>query len=134
MKKTTLALMLVLGLTSQAHAMPGNAKAPANAQEKYNKMDKDNNAEVTLEEFKALYPTMKSNVFDIIDSNNNNVVSVKEWMAFQQQHMNDMKKDKASKSMPNSAGDSEGRAVDQGMSPAENHPGGNMLIMPPASK
>ncbi len=134
MKKTLIILALFLGIASLAEANPNAATAPASAQEKYKKMDTNSDAEVTLEEFKALYPTMKSNVFDIIDSNNDNVISIKEWMAFQQQHMNDMKNENSKKSMGSPAGDSEGRSVDQGMPPAVTRPGGTMLIMPPASK
>ncbi len=134
MKKTLMILTLMLGITSYAHANPNAAGSSLSSQEKYAKMDTNSNNEVTLDEFKALYPTMKSNVFDIIDSNNDNIISIKEWLAFQDQHMNDVKQDNARKAQAKTPADQGGRGVDQGMSPTETHPGGNMLIMPPASQ
>ncbi len=131
MKKTLLILALMLGMASHAQANP-NASNQADAiQKKYNQMDTNLDGKVTIEEFKALYPTMKSNVFDIIDSNNDNVIDTKEWEAFQLQHTMDMKREqKKEKPHQMSSGDG-GRGVDQGLPPTETHPGGTMLISPP---
>ncbi len=132
MKKTILILTLVLGLASPSYSMP--SKAPAGTEDKYKQMDTNSDNKVSVEEFKALYPTMKANVFDIIDANNDNYIDMKEWVRFQEQHMSGMKNDKKQNAPLKVPGDAGGRGAEQGMQPAETHPGGNMLIMPPAGK
>ncbi len=134
MKKTLIILTIMLGLTSYAQANPNNASTPKNAQEKYTQMDKNADGKVTAEEFKALYPTMQSNVFGIIDANNDKVISLKEWNSFQEQHMQGMKSNNQGKaSRMTSPTDTSGRIVDGGSQPNETHPGGRMLIIPPSN-
>ncbi len=135
MKKTICILTLVLGLTTQAYAMPPQgAQGTQSAEAKFTQMDTDKDGKVNLEEFKALYPTMKSNVFDIIDDNDDNIIDMKEWINFQNEHMSGMKNEKNKKVTTKVPGDAGGRGANQGMQPAETHPGGNMLIMPPAGQ
>ncbi len=132
MKKTICILTLCLGLVSQAHANPAQMNQSSEA--KYKQMDTNADGKVNIEEFMALYPTMKSNVFGIIDENGDKFIDMKEWITFQEDHMSGMKKEKAKKGPAKVPGDAGGRGANEGMQPAETHPGGNMLIMPPAGK
>ncbi len=132
MKKTLGIIALSLGLVSPAFANP--AQLEQSSEDKYKQMDSNADGKVNLDEFKALYPTMKSNVFGIIDVNGDKIIDLKEWIAFQEEHMMGMKNDKAQKKRSMGPGDEGGRGANQGMQPAETHPGGNMLISPPPAK
>ncbi len=131
MKKLCI-LILCLGLVSVAHANP--SQMAQSAESKYKQMDTNADGKVNVEEFMALYPTMKSNVFGIIDTNGDKIIDIKEWTVFQNDHMAGMKHEDAKKSQVQMPGDAGGRGANAGMQPAETHPGGNMLIMPPAGQ
>jgi hypothetical protein len=58
----------------------------ASAQSKFEKMDSNNDASVSWEEFSKTYPSMKELAFQTIDKDGSKGISEEEWKAFMSGH------------------------------------------------
>ena len=89
MNRVFFAAALVLALATAAQANPALAKPagqdPA-AGDRFARMDTDNNAKITWQEFEAALPQMRRPAFDAIDSDKSGDISRAEWDAFRSNH------------------------------------------------
>jgi hypothetical protein len=77
--------VLLAVFVSSAHARPEMAGQQA-TEERYAKMDADNNGKVTSEEFFATYSQMKEGAFKSIDADGDGSITLDEWKAFSVGH------------------------------------------------
>lgn len=77
-------LKTILLIFTLALSLPAYAAGPA--QDKFDQMDANKDGKVVLEEFKAVFPNMTEQAFEVIDLNNDKVIERAEWLQFTEGH------------------------------------------------
>ena len=94
MKQLFFYLCLILIFLSGTLALASGSKMGKSQHEKsstiseiqISDMDGNKNGSISFEEFKASFPSIKQNVFDILDKDKDGQLNQMEWQIFQEMH------------------------------------------------
>lgn len=79
MRKTSLALLTLL-------LSCANAPQAATHPDRFSALDSNGDGKVVIEEFRASFPNMNEQAFDVIDYNGDKVIDRNEWAEFSSTH------------------------------------------------
>ncbi len=89
MKQLFFYLCLTLIFLSGTHALASGSKMGKSStisELQISDMDGNKNGSISFEEFKAAFPSIRPNVFSILDKNQDGQLNKAEWQSFQEMH------------------------------------------------